>query len=70
MFWKIGAERFDDMTLGLSPALLGATLLVGIGGGAVGAAYLLGLHLLQHVLAPEQFGAAAEFAVLAGVGID
>jgi H+/Cl- antiporter ClcA len=69
MFWKIGAERFDDMTLGLSPALLGATLLVGIGGGAVGAAYLLGLHLLQHVLAPEQFGAAAEFAVLAGVGI-
>ncbi len=69
MFWKGGAERLDDMTLGLSPARLGATLLVGIGGGAVCAAYLLGLHLLQHVLAPEQFGAAAEFAVLGGVGV-
>jgi H+/Cl- antiporter ClcA len=69
MFWKNGGERLDDMTLGLSPALLGATLLVGIGGGAVGAAYLLGLHLLQHVLAPEQFGGAAEFGVLAGIGV-
>lgn len=55
--------------MGLSPALLGATLFVGIGSGAVGAAYLLGFHLLQHALAPERFGGAAEFATLGGVGV-
>jgi H+/Cl- antiporter ClcA len=69
MLWKKGPERLEGMTLGLSPALLGATLLVGIGSGAVGAAYLLGFHLLQHVLAPEHFGGAAEFAALGGVGV-
>ena len=53
------SPRFEELTLGLSPALFGATLLVGIGGGAIGAAYLLAIHLLQHVLAPQHFGAAA-----------
>jgi len=61
--------RFEGLTLGLSPALLGATLLVGIGGGAVGAGYLLTIHLLQHVLGPQHFGAGAEFVVLGAVGV-
>jgi H+/Cl- antiporter ClcA len=63
------SPRIEGLTLGLSPALLGATLLVGIGSGAVGAAYLLAIHLLQHVLAPEHFGSAPEFLVLVGVGV-
>ena len=59
----------EALALGRSPALLGATLLVGIGSGIVGSAYLLAIHLLQHGLAPEHFGAAAEFGVLAAVGV-
>ena len=55
--------------LGHSPAVLAATVLVGLGSGAVGAAYLLGLHLLQHVLAPQHFGSLAEFGVLGGTGV-
>ena len=50
--------RIEELTLGLSPALLVATLLVGIGGGAIGASYLLAIHLLQHVLAPTRFNGA------------
>jgi H+/Cl- antiporter ClcA len=59
----------DGTALGYSPGLLGATLVVGIGSGAVGASYLLAIHVLQHTLAPQRFGASAEFAVLGGVGI-
>jgi|SRR4051794_5750959 H+/Cl- antiporter ClcA len=61
--------RLEDLTLGHSPALLGLTLLVGIGGGAVGSAYLLVIHLLQHGLAPEHFNDAEQFLVLGGVGV-
>src|SRR6185437_11786349 len=61
--------RLEEFTLGHSPALLGLTLLVGIGGGAVGAAYLLLIHLLQHGLAPSKFNGAEQFVVLGGVGV-
>jgi H+/Cl- antiporter ClcA len=44
-------------------------LVVGIGSGALGASYLLAIHVLQHALAPQRFGPSAEFAVLGGVGI-
>ena len=57
------------MTLGLSPALLAATLAVGIGSGAVGASYLLAIHWMQHALAPQHFSSAVEFAVLGGTGV-
>ena len=63
------SPRTEGVLLGLSPALLGATVLVGIGSGAVGAGYLLAIHLLQHVAAPQHFGSAAEFLVLVGVGV-
>jgi len=69
MFRRRERDRLEGLTLGLSPALLGATLFVGIGSGAVGAGYLLAIHLLQHALAPQRFSAAAEFAVLGGVGV-
>jgi len=66
---KPSRPRTDGATLGLSPGLLAATLLVGIGSGAVGAVYLLAIHLLQHALAPQHFRAAAEFGVLGAVGV-
>src|ERR1700688_2168248 len=69
MFRRRASDRVEGLTLGLSPALLGATLVVGIGSGAVGAGYLLAIHLLQHALAPQHFSAAAAFAVLGGVGV-
>jgi H+/Cl- antiporter ClcA len=59
----------QELMLGHSPALLGATVLVGLGGGAIGAAYLLGVHLFQHVLAPDNFSSTQRFGVLAGVGL-
>jgi hypothetical protein len=55
--------------LGISPSLLGLTLMVGVLGGALGAAYLLALHLLQHVLWPSHWHGATGFAVLGGVGV-
>lgn len=61
-------RRLREM-LGVSPSLLGLTLLVGVLGGVVGAAYLLALHLLQHVLWPTHWHGATGFAVLGGVGI-
>ena len=63
------SPRLEQFTFGLSPALLGATLLVGIAGGAIGAAYLLAIHLLQHVLAPQHFDAAQQLLVLGAVGV-
>src|SRR5206468_2528887 len=44
-------------------------LVVGVVCGLVGAAYLLALHLLQHVLWPTEWSGAVGFAVLGGVGI-
>jgi H+/Cl- antiporter ClcA len=61
--------HLEEITLGHSPALLGLTLLVGIGGGAIGAAYLLVIHLLQHGLAPTRFNGAERFVVLGTVGL-
>ncbi len=62
-------SRLGELPLGLSPTLLGLTLVVGIGGGIVGASYLLVIHLLQHVLAPDNFSSAALFLVLGAVGV-
>ncbi len=59
----------DRGVLGLSPSLLLATVVVGVGSALVGAAYLLAFHLLQHVLWPDNFDAAAELVVLAAVGV-
>ena len=53
----------------MSPALLGATVLVGVASGIVGAAYLLAFHVLQHVLWPDHWSNAAEFAVLGATGV-
>ena len=60
---------FGALPLGLSPGLLGLTLVVGIGGGLVGASYLLLLHVLQHVLSPDNFDSTELFLVLGGVGV-
>jgi len=59
---------FSDGIVGVSPSLLGATVVVGVASGAVGAAYLLALHFLQHVLGPERWGNVAEIGVLAATG--
>jgi H+/Cl- antiporter ClcA len=55
----------------VSPRLVGASLVAGLAGGVVGAAYLLLLHLLQHALWPTRWGSAAEIGILAltGVGV-
>ncbi len=55
--------------LGMSPALLLATIAVGIASGAAGALYLLGIHLLQHGLWPDRWGDAEVFVVLAATGV-
>ncbi len=55
--------------MGMSPAVFGATVLVGLAGGALGAAYLLAFHLLQHVLWPDRWSSTAEFAVLGATGV-
>jgi H+/Cl- antiporter ClcA len=62
------AATFDRNILGMSPALLGATLVVGLCGGVVGASYLLVVHLLQHGLWPDHWSDAVEFPLLALVG--
>jgi H+/Cl- antiporter ClcA len=64
-----GRERgFERRESAVSPALLLAAALVGLAAGGVSAAYLLVIHLLQYVLAPDNFGAVAQFGVLAVVG--
>src|SRR5882757_7642508 len=60
---------FDRGILGMSPALLAATVIVGFAAGAIGALYLLGIHLLQHLLWPDNVSNAAEFAVLGAAGV-
>ena len=59
---------FADGIVGVSPSLLGASVAVGFASGAVGAAYLLALHLLQRVLGPDRWGNVAQIAVLAATG--
>ena len=66
---RLRARFLDHGIVGMSPALLGATVLVGLASGAIGAAYLLAFHVLQHALWPDHWGSAAEFAVLGGTGI-
>ncbi|HEY5076887.1 MAG TPA: chloride channel protein [Acidimicrobiia bacterium] len=70
MFSKsFGRRFFDHGILGMSPTLLGATVVVGLASGLVGAAYLLAFHVLQHVLWPDHWSNAAEFVVLGGIGV-
>ncbi len=52
----------------MSPALFGASVLVGLGSGAVGALYLLAFHILQHRLWPDRVSASVEFVVLGATG--
>ena len=59
---------FGDGIVGVSPALLGGSVVVGVASGAVGAAYLLALHGLQHALGPERWGNVAQIGVLAAAG--
>ena len=59
---------FSEGIVGVSPALLGATLVVGLASGAVGAVYLLALHVLQHQLGPQRWGNVAQIGVLAATG--
>jgi H+/Cl- antiporter ClcA len=60
---------FADGIAGYSPALLIASVVVGLASGAAGSAYLLALHLLQHVLWPDHYNALPEFLVLGGAGV-
>jgi H+/Cl- antiporter ClcA len=70
MFSRAVVRRyFDRGILGMSPALLGATVVVGLASGAVGALYLLAIHLLQHVLWPDNVSSTVEFAVLGATGL-
>jgi H+/Cl- antiporter ClcA len=70
MFSRRAVRRyFDGGILGMSPALLGATVVVGLAGGAIGAVYLLAIHLLQHALWPDSVSSAAEFVVLGATGV-
>ena len=70
MFWKAFRRYLPtESVLGMSPALLGASLVVGLAGGIVGALYLLAFHLLQHGLWPDRWSNAAEFGVLGGIGV-
>src|SRR5689334_9500688 len=61
-------HRFADIA-GHSPALLVASVVVGLASGVAGAAYLLALHLLQHVLWPDHYNSLPEFLVLGGAGV-
>jgi len=62
------ARWFADGIVGVSPALLGATVVVGIASGAIGALYLLALHWMQHALGPQRWSSAAQFVVLGATG--
>lgn len=67
--FKYRLRLFDRGVVGMSPMLLGVTVLVGFGSGIVGALYLLAFHLLKHGLWPDRWGHAAEFVVLGGTGV-
>ncbi len=67
--FRFHPEWIDRMSLGLSRRMLGFVLLVGLGGGLVGAGYLLVLHILQHGLWPTEWSGAVGFLVLGSVGL-
>src|SRR5690242_16569077 len=54
---------------GISPGLFGATLVVGLIGGGIGALYLLAVHTLQRWLWPTHWSGVVGFAVLGGTGL-
>jgi H+/Cl- antiporter ClcA len=54
---------------GISPGLFGATLVVGLIGGGIGALYLLAVHVLQRWLWPTHWSGAIGFAILGGTGL-
>ena len=67
-----GARRFsvfDEGFLGMTPGLFTATIVVGVGSACVGAAYLLMMHWLQHVLWPDNWTDAGELLVLPAIGV-
>jgi H+/Cl- antiporter ClcA len=69
MFSKgLRSRWFDHGVVGMSPALVLATVFVGVASAVVGAAYLLAFHLLQHVLWPDHWSNAAELVVLGATG--
>jgi H+/Cl- antiporter ClcA len=53
---------------GVRPRMVGLVALVGLGGGAIGAAYLRVLRSVTNVLGPDHWSAVAHIAVLAGIG--
>jgi H+/Cl- antiporter ClcA len=64
----------DRSIVGVSPLLLALSLVVGVVGGALGALYLLLLHVLQRWLWPDEWmghgaHAAIGIAILGGVGV-
>jgi len=62
-------RRFANGIAGHSPELLFASVVVGLASGVTGAAYLLALHLLQHVLWPDHYDSIPEFVVLGLAGV-
>jgi H+/Cl- antiporter ClcA len=60
---------FDGGVLGLPPRVAALVVGVGLASGLVGAAYLLVIHLLQHVLWPTHWSGAIGFLILGGVGV-
>jgi H+/Cl- antiporter ClcA len=62
-------RRLRRDMFGMPLSLLGLTVVVGVFGGVLGAAYLLVIHLLQHVLWPTHWSGAIGFLVLGGVGV-
>ncbi|HEY1739328.1 MAG TPA: chloride channel protein [Acidimicrobiia bacterium] len=60
---------FEGGLLGLPPRVAALVVGVGVASGLVGAAYLLVIHLLQHVLWPTQWSGAVGFLILGGVGV-
>jgi chloride channel protein, CIC family len=70
----VGFERpwrfFDAEVIGIEPRVVGIVIGAGVVGGALGAGYLVVLHLLQGVLWPTTWAApAVGFAVLGSVGL-
>jgi H+/Cl- antiporter ClcA len=59
----------DHLLIGFPRRLVGLVILVGLGGGIAGAAYLLVIHVLQHALWPTEWSGVIGFAILGGVGL-
>ena len=59
------ADAVVQIRRGLGPSVV----LVGVGGGLIGAVYVGSLHLLQRLLDPGHHGPVAQLAILVAVGI-